>query len=93
MHLSNKMNLHWSHSTCTGRYPSVATVEQILKEKNQSNDEPCLCPLLGIRHFVRLQTEEGENEEERGQEWDDEKTSTARKDGHHHGYIVFGDGA
>ena len=56
---------------------------------------PAIVPhaLLGTRHIVRLQTEEGENEEERGQEWDDEKTSTARKDGHHHGYIVFDDEA
>lgn len=56
---------------------------------------PAIVPhaLLGIRHIVRLQTEEGENEEEWGQEWDDEQRSTARKDGHHHGYIVFDDEA
>ena len=46
-------------------------------------------PLLA-RTFLqsfRLQTEEGKDEEERGQEGDDDQTPAARKDRHHHGYV------
>ena len=55
--------------------------------KSNQSTSPAFIPFSTLLITFRLQTEEGKDEEERGQEGDDDKTPAAGKDGHHHGYI------